>query len=165
LRDSDLAIITTDAPGARWASPFPLVQFAADFGEEVAAFGFPADIIGEAPSKETPRFFSGIVQRPFLFSTAETRYRAYELSFPCPPGLSGGPLFSAQDPAVVLGVVTANFESYTTRHEEVEEISPGRVQKVQARSVITFGVASQIFSASDEIERVLGKPLQRHDRQ
>ena len=159
VQGSDLAVFETDAPGAKWAAPFQKLKYVADLGEEVCAFGYPQDLMSQVPAKETPRFFRGTVQRPFLFERSGRRYSAYELSFPCPPGLSGGPVFLADDAGTVIGVVTENFETYTVQHKVVEEKRPGEVIRHEARSVITYGVAANIFSALDAIEKVLGRRL------
>lgn len=156
---SDLAIVETDAPGAKWAAPFKKLKYAADFGEEICAFGYPHDLMSDVPAKETPRFFRGTVQRPLLFERRGRSYSAFELSFPCPPGLSGGPVFLAEDPATVIGVVTENFETYTVLHEVDEERRPGEIIRHEARSVITYGVAANISNALHAIEKVLGRRL------
>jgi hypothetical protein len=155
--ESDLAIFETDAPGAKWAVPFKKLKYVADLGEEICAFGYPQDLMSQVPVKETPRLFRGTIQRPFLFERSGRRYSAYELSFPCPPGLSGGPLFLAEDPTTVIGVVTENFETYTVQHEVVGERCPGQTIRHEARSVITYGVAANIFGAVDAIEKHLGR--------
>lgn len=158
-READLAVIQTEAPESKWAVPFSRVKYAADFGEEICAFGFPQNLMSQIPAKETPRFFRGTVQRPFLFERTGRRYSAFELSFPCPPGLSGGPLFLAEDPTTVIGVVTGNFETFTVDHEIVEEKRPGEVVRHEARHVITYGVAANILAACDAIEKILGRRL------
>jgi len=159
VQESDLAVFETDAPEAKWAVPFQKLKYAADLGEEICAFGYPQDLMSQVPAKETMRFFRGTVQRPFLFERPGRRYSAFELSFSCPPGLSGGPVFLAEDPSTVIGVVTENFETYTVQHEMVEERRPGEVIRHEARHVITYGVAANIFSALEAIEKVLGRRL------
>jgi len=159
VQGADLAVFETDAPGANWAAPFKKLKYVADLGEEICALGYPHDLTSQVPAKETPRFFRGTVQRPFLFERSGRRYSAYELSFPCPPGLSGGPLFLADDISTVIGVVTENFETYTVQHEVVEESRSGEVIRREARSVITYGVAANIFSALSAIEKLLGRRL------
>lgn len=155
---TDIAVLRTDAPRSQWAFPFPRLRYTADLGEDVCAYGYPQDLIGPAPAKETPRFFRGFLQRPFDFQRpgSERRYAAYELSFPCPPGLSGGPLFLAVDPGTVIGVVTENFETFTVEHEVIEEEHSDVHVRHEARRVITYGVAATIFYAIPELEDVLG---------
>ncbi len=145
--EGDIAVITTDAPEARWAYPFQAVQYAVDFGEEVYAIGFPGGTMTTiTPNRETLRYFRGIVQRPFLYEVLGERYSAYELSFPCPMGLSGGPVLLARDPRIVLGVVTRNWKTYTEEEEEEDRI-------------ITYGVASNIIYAADVLKKVLGRDV------
>ena len=81
-----LTVVTTDAPGSRWVTPFTQ-----DLGSRVASFGYPnQSITFSTASREAGRLFRGYVQRPFLHqSKSGCRYSAYELSFPCPSGLSG----------------------------------------------------------------------------
>ena len=157
--ESDIAILETDAPEAKWALPFKKLKYAADLGEEVCSFGYPQDLMSQVPAKETLRMFCGTIQRPFLFERPGRRYSAYELNFPCPPGLSGGPLFLSEDPTTVIGVVTENFETYTVQHEVIEEKHPGETIRHEARSVITYGVAANIFGAVNAIETLLGRRL------
>ena len=154
---TDIAVIKTDAPRPQWTSPFTRVKYAADFGEEIFAFGFPQDLLSYEASKATPRAFRGCIQRPFLFQRSAYRYSAFELSFPCPPGLSGGPIFLPEDPATVLGIVTENFETYTVLHESQSETEDGRTTRFEARSVITYGVASNLFNGIELIEQVTGE--------
>jgi hypothetical protein len=156
----DIAVLETDAPRAQWSAPFTKLRYAADFGQEVCAFGYPEDMISMvAPTQETARFFRGIVQRPFLFDRRGPRYSAFELSFPCPGGLSGSAVFLADDPRTVIGVVTGNFETYSVQHSYVETIRSGETIRHEARNVITFGVAANIIGARREIERILGREL------
>jgi hypothetical protein len=159
VENADLAVFETDAPGAKWAVPFRKLKYVADLGEEICAFGYPQDLMSQVPARETPRFFRGTVQRPFVLERSGRRYSAYELSFPCPPGLSGGPLFLAEDASTVIGVVTENFETYTVLHEVIEEKRPGEVMHYESRSVITYGVAANIFNALHAIEKLLGRRL------
>ena len=159
VRGTDIAVFRTEAPQAQWAAPFSKLRYWADYGEEVGAVGHPEDLISQAASREVARFFRGIVQRPFLFEHAKHRYSAFELSFPCPPGLSGGPLFLADNPGTVIGVVTGNFESYAVRRKDVRETQPGHVEHFEEHQIITFGVAANIFYACETIERALGHRL------
>ncbi len=155
----DLAILQTDAPLAKWAAPFKKLKYAVDFGEEVCAFGYPQDLISQVASKETARMLRGSVQRPFFFERQGRKYSAYELSFPCSPGLSGSPLFLASDPATVIGIVTENFETYTVIDEYVDEKHPNEKILHEARRVITYGVAANVDGAVHAIEKLLGHRL------
>jgi hypothetical protein len=69
-------------------------------------------------------------------------YSAFELSFACPPSLSGGPVFLAEAPHVILGVVTGNYDSYTVIDTEQ---ATKNACAVQTRTVVTYGVAANIM--------------------
>lgn len=158
IPEGDIAVVTADSPGGKWAQPFQGVQYAADFGEEVYAIGHPDDLVSAtAPSRPTLRFFRGIVQRPFLYGPpGRAPYSAFELGFACPPGLSGGPIVLALQPRIVLGVVTANFDSYTVVDTEQTD---GGMRAIQARRVVTYGVAANIIYAADKLKELLGRAL------
>ncbi|MEK7786271.1 MAG: trypsin-like peptidase domain-containing protein, partial [Chloroflexota bacterium] len=143
VREADIAIVVTDAPGAKWVQPFQRVRFYANLGEKVCAFGYPDQALNrDAPAKETPRFFRGTIQRPFHHKSrlaAGAAYSAYELSFPCPSGLSGGPLFLEDDPNTVIGVVTEDLEVGTTLNEEFVEKTSETTTRIDVRRVINYG--------------------------
>jgi hypothetical protein len=86
-------------------------------GENFMSYGFPAESSGPdggpAGSTPIPRLFMGYFQRFFVWeSPAGFRYLAGELSMAAPGGLSGGPLFRPGAQQMILGLVTANHESY-----------------------------------------------------
>ena len=160
VSECDMAVFRIDELDRRWAMPFRRLKYVADLGEEVCALGYPEDRLSAGAPKQTLRIFRGIVQRPLLYERAERRYSAFELSFSCPPGLSGGPLFSAHDPRTVMGVVTENFETYSMAHEDIEVTSSGHpTQVTKYRQVITYGIAANIFYAIHAIENVIGRKL------
>lgn len=159
VEETDLAVFLTEAPEARWAKPFQKIEHAADFGEEVAAFGYPQDLMSPIVATQTPRMLRGIVQRPFAFQSLGKRYVAYELSFPCPPGLSGAPLFLLDDPSTIIGAITGNFETNTILHSAEERVSASEIVRHEARSVITYGVAANISGAIDALEKLKGRSL------
>jgi hypothetical protein len=134
IAEADLAIIRTDAPEARWACPFGEVQYAADYGEEVYAIGHP-DLFSADLTQRSLRFFRGIIQRPFIHEPPRRKpYSAFELSFACPLGLSGGPVILANAPNVVLGVVTGNYETFTVI--DIAQ-SDGATSLIETRRIIS----------------------------
>lgn len=78
------------------------------------AYGFPTE--GPDPSSgaaPVSRLFVGHYQRFSEYSSPPGyRYLAGEMSIPAPGGLSGGPVFRAEAPEMLTGMVTANHESY-----------------------------------------------------
>jgi hypothetical protein len=160
IPEADMAVITTGPSAENWASPFQAVQYAADFGDEVYAIGHPDDLSSSIPGQRSLRFFRGIVQRPFLHVFPRRKpYSAFELSFACPPGLSGGPVFLAEAPHVILGVVTGNYDSYTVIDTEQ---ATENACAVQTRRVVTYGVAANIMYAAAKLETLLGRTLPNH---
>ena len=108
------------------------------------------------------RFFRGNIQRPFLHKSTLAPgkgYSAYELSFPCPFGLSGGPLFLEGDPETVLGVITEDLAVGTLLSEEEIVSSPATTTRIQTQRVINYGVAANLFAATELLERMVGRSL------
>lgn len=103
------------------------------------------------------RFFRGIIQRPFIHEPPRRKpYSAFELSFACPPGLSGGPVILAETPHVILGVVTGNYETFTVIDTEEGD---GETSSIQTRRIVSYGVAANIKYAAPKLEELLGRAL------
>lgn len=144
--------------------PFQHLRYYAHLGGEVCAFGFPIEQLqADVPAREVFRFFRGNIQRPLTYSSVRSghkRYSAYELSFPAPSGLSGGPVFPASDPLTLMAIVTENLEATTIVTEVVVEEAPDRPLRVETtKRVVSYGIAANIFNASGVLETVLGGPL------
>jgi hypothetical protein len=164
IPNADLAVFQTEAPRAQWAKPFTKVKYGVPFGTEVCSLGATENLIDWSPGKETMRMHRGYVQRPFCYQRHPYAYTAFELSYMCPGGLSGSPVFLADSPDTVIGVVTGNFETYTTLEEEFEETIESRVFKRKStRKVISYGIATNLengIEVFDEVfKQVLGKPF------
>lgn len=140
----DAALLDVVVEEPRWIQPFTHAMGAAWYGSEVVSIGWPVDLLAPEADRETLRCFRGHVQRTFLYNPpGRGAYPAFELSFPAPPGLSGAPVFLVDEPRTLLGIVTANFSTYSLidATEEVTE-STGGVRRTEYRSVITYGVAT-----------------------
>ncbi len=143
----DLAVLEVEVEDPQWIQPFTGVSGAVDWGEPITTIGRPTNILA-APAEETLRVIRGFVQRSFFYSgRLGHQYAALELSFPAPPGLSGAPVFAEAQPRVLLGIVTENFASYTLVESFEEQTSPGRLTRVESKSIITYGVAAMLFDA------------------
>ena len=95
-------------------SDFPLA-------EEVLAYGFP--MVGcEKPIR--PRMMKGHIQAEYQHTSGDAscryKYKAYELSFPAFPGLSGAPVFRDwNERGLAIGIVTDRI-SYITEQGQHE---------------------------------------------
>lgn len=116
-------------------------------GTDFVAYGFPEDVFNQSKSRHrtqnvVARVFKGHFQR-FLKhrSYLGYEYEAGELSVPCPAGLSGGPLYPVNQRGLLFGMVTENLESYTTVQEIETTEADGRINRVEHRRVINYGIA------------------------
>ncbi len=139
----DAALLDVVVEDARWIQPFVYALGAVAYGSEVGSTGWPVDLVAPDAGRETLRCFHGYIQRTFNYAPPGRKaYPAFELSFAAPPGLSGAPVFLAEEPRTLVGIVTDNFQTYSLI-EETEEVrgSIGAAQRTEYRSVITYGVA------------------------
>jgi hypothetical protein len=130
------------------------------WGDEFMAFGFPADVFGEAAEQPTARLFRGYFQR-FLMHKSHLgfEYYAAEMNIGAPAGLSGGPLFHPDAPHMVTGLVTENLRS-TTFLQAVEEVQEGgSVHKTSVQEMINYGVALLFRSYSDFLDQHIPPPV------
>lgn len=162
--EADIAALITDEKARGIPYPFTgLHVFEGTYGvgSDIAAFGFP---VGgskeEPPDQPTPRVFRGFVQRLADFKGAgKVRYRHYELSFPAPLGLSGGPVFVPGSDRV-FAMVVGNIESYTTLVEESKVVAEGHTHSVEGRQIISYGMALSLWHVEEWLKVVT--PLSGH---
>ena len=82
------------------------------------------------------------------------RYRAGELSFGAPGGLSGGPVVTVNDESSALGLVCENLSS-TTYLSSIEEVQrDGSKYKEMTRNLIEYGVFVVLDKIDDWLDRV-----------
>lgn len=121
--EADLAMLITKYRPEKRTECFTNIKHGDPLGIDISAFGYPEDISINNSAQETPRLFKGHVQRSFRHkSHMGFSFVANELSFPCPPGLSGGPVYTLRD-NLLVGVVAENLEVSTQRdsYEEIKE--------------------------------------------
>jgi hypothetical protein len=148
----DVAVLEAEVERPTWIAPFTKIRGATYMGEPVTAIGSPVAILTEG-QQESLRVFRGFVQRPFAYDgRLGHRYSAYELSFPSPPGLSGAPLFTDEEPNFLLGVITENFKSYTVVESEETTSGEGGLRRTESREIVTYGVAANPFHALKFLE-------------
>lgn len=110
-------------------------------GGDFHAYGFPA----EGPSS-VGRYFRGHIQRYFPYKdTYGDTYFAAELSIPAPNGLSGGPVVNPMNTRQLVGIVTANTDTYTIEHSHEELDDKGHVTRAEIRRIISYGVAAMML--------------------
>ncbi|MGA1812799.1 trypsin-like peptidase domain-containing protein [Frondihabitans sp. 4ASC-45] len=130
------------------------------YGDDFHSFGFPSDS-PEGAGKTPSRMYKGYLQRIFKYGHHEKwTYLASELSVPAPLGLSGAPIYSPTEPDLVMGLVTANVESYTVGHYEEKVEEDGQRTLFEARHIITYGVALLLSNVADW----LGEHLSGNER-
>lgn len=120
-------------------------------GEDLMSFGFPSDGPSEdAANTPTPRLFKGHIQRIFNYNAHEQwSYLAAELSIPAPGGLSGAPLFRLGAQEMVVGLVTANAESFAITDSIEEMDSSGNRLRIESRRVLNYGVGLLLAGVAD----------------
>lgn len=111
------------------------------YGLEVEACGFPEDMVLES-GRPPARVFRGHVQRFVNWNShLGYEYLAAELSFRCPGGLSGGPLYNPEFPGRTYGLIAENIRTSNIL-DTIEEIQEnGRVLRQHYESVIYYGMA------------------------
>ncbi len=128
-------------------------------GQDFMAYGFPEDVFGETPPRPTERLFRGYIQRYMVFRSPEGYvYDALELSIGAPAGLSGGPLFQAHQPWLIIGIVTADLKSTTFLQSEETMEEPGRFHKTSTATYINYGVALQLEKQAAFLEQHIPAP-------
>jgi len=131
---ADLAILRIKHDPVEYASLLPELPFSGlgnltGVGADFCAYGFPEFQAWDDDKPEaTGRLFKGHIQRLFTYKdhTKNYEYVAGEMSIPSPRGLSGGPLFLADDPDKLIGIAAANIYSST----------PGEIE-----GTVSYGVA------------------------
>ena len=123
--------------------------------EEFLAYGYPVE--GPSPDRisnqPTARAFVGHLQRFFRYSSpAGYTYTAGEMSIPSPSGLSGGPVFRRGAQSMLLGIVTANIESFALT-DSIEEIREGgETFRLESRRVLSYGLCLMLSTVSDWLQ-------------
>jgi hypothetical protein len=121
--------------------PFQGIGHNRGLGSDVVAYGFPENVLS-AGREPTERLFRGHIQRQFWHeSFLGFAYDALELSFACPAGLSGGPIFDARLAPGVVGVATENFESTTFIDAFEDTTRGGDTTRKELHKIVSYGVA------------------------
>lgn len=115
-------------------------------GEGFGAYGFPEhqDWDGDELTA-TGRLLKGHFQRLFTFKdhTGEYSYPAGEMSVASPRGLSGGPLFSLEQPDKLAAIAAANVYSST----------PGELE-----GTVSYGIAVLLWTTQVWLDEQVSRP-------
>jgi hypothetical protein len=136
----DLTILRTTAPAPNkalmWSSVGP------GLCDDVRAFGYPYGYDGELGTLNI-RGFRGSVVGGTSLRTLAGKPAVYELSFPCPRGLSGAPLtWWASKRGPVIGVVLTNTITEMTVFSETETLTEGgHVRELVKTEALHLGIA------------------------
>lgn len=140
--EADVAAIRVEGVSEReitwvWLEPWSCEAL----GLPVRAHGYPLSIDwhGDTP---TPRLFEGYVQRcPLHQSGLGFRYRAVELSFRAPRGLSGAAVFHSNHIGRLYAIIAENVQTETEIVSRTEVHENGSTYRENVRDVITYGIA------------------------
>ncbi|UUZ75204.1 serine protease [Polaromonas sp. P1(28)-13] len=158
---ADLAVIQLRSDGEKavtLAAPCTEITKIKGIGGEYCAYGYPEDSIGPNAGVPVPRIFRGYGQRVLRHrSHMPYSYQALELSFPCPAGLSGGPLFKPKT-FQLLGLITENIETTTSLHEETVTTENGKEVINHYRSVINYGLGLLLHDYNDWLAKAVVAP-------
>jgi hypothetical protein len=133
--------------------------------EEVHAAGYPEmDIATVDGGMRAPgvRALAGSITRKVEVGEAlGVKGPAYEVSFPIPAGMSGGPVYAAAGATRrgLIGVCLANVSTNSVGLYEVMEESPGHSKVPQESQKIEYGVVANLHRASDSPIALVGRTL------
>jgi hypothetical protein len=139
----DIGILSASLPSAKW------LKWRSDelsMLADVQTTGFPYGL-DVSSSKLRMRSFRGTVVSSRTWDGLAAKPRVYELSFPCPRGLSGSPLWKPGNPPSVAGVVFGNSITEMIVNRDVEKTKEGSETTVYERvEALHLGMAIQTQS-------------------
>jgi hypothetical protein len=154
----DLAILkcrVPDTKALRWTRrELPML-------EDVQAAGYPFALDPEAGTVVF-RAFKGYVVSTVRGRRFKDAPWCYELSFACPEGLSGAPLWHVGEDPVVVGVVLGTSSTVLEVLSSRERLVDGREQLLEQHRVLGLGFAVQSQAALAIEAPLLGGSLEQH---
>lgn len=158
LEGYDIAIIAARVPTAE-AMPWSLAEEV--MGQDVQTVGFPY-AFQRAPLSIQIRSFKGHVVSSRTFMHLPDRPRIYELSFQCPRGLSGAPLFTIEAPLRIRGIICGNAATEMLVFTDRERIDDGTVKIIERYESLQLGIAIQARSLGAVYSRLLKRTITEH---
>ncbi len=153
--EADVAVLTTERSLRHDIDPFPDHTSRYEIGESFNVFGFPEDVLGANRKTPVARLFKGHFQRFFNHESGMGfRYAAGELNIACPGGLSGGPVYRANDLIYrVDGVVAEDFKSRGRLDSVEEKEHDGKTTRDSYWEVINYGVCVMLVDIRDWLKK------------
>lgn len=169
--EGDVAILKVrfSVPGSdQWFNRFKWQERPLDPFELVrtVGYGYGMQVIDDKKAVVVRGFQGHVVSNLKEFKpvgwTRES-FRAYELSFTAPRGMSGAPLMNVAGTAVVNGVVIGNSESKMLVFRSDERLTEGAgTSSVEHYEVMTLGVAVQTRVLLSQDSELLGGTVRDH---
>jgi S1-C subfamily serine protease len=152
----DLALLQANVPAAKFAKWLALEQ---PMLTEVQACGFP-HAFDSTNSTLIVRSFRGTIVASRTWSALHAKPRAYELSFSCPRGLSGSPVWSVNPPTTVAGVVFGNSITDMIAYQSKETSQDGNEKLVYEKvEALHLGLAIQSGAILGLHSGLMGMPF------
>jgi hypothetical protein len=153
FKDFDVGILTAQVSMAK---AFKWSTAELSMLDDVLTTGFPY-ALDHTASILRMRSLKGTVVSPRAWNGLPGKPRAYELSFPCPRGISGAPLVKPGAPPSVIGVIFGNAITDMIVSSDVEKAIDGKETKVYERvESMHLGVALQTQSIVSIKSSLLG---------
>lgn len=160
LEDSDVAIVAAASVPSAVSLPWNMDK--ESMLEYVQTVGFPYALDTDLASINI-RAFRGNVVAGRTFRNIPSHPRIFELSFPCPRGLSGAPLFTVDKRPKIRGMICGNAATEMLIFQDREEIDDGkRVEIVERYESLQLGIAIQTCSLTSISSSLLGKSIGEH---
>ena len=157
IDDCDLSVVRAKLPKTR----------SLEWGLGELPMLHPVQVVGYPYSLDLQHFviriraFAGHVVSNLTFYDLSANPRAYELSFPCPRGLSGSPLLDSN--LHVAGLITGNKATQMLVFSNREILSEGQRQTIVERyESLQLGIAIQSDSLVGLESRILEGSLYDH---
>lgn len=126
--------------------------------DEIRTTGFP-HALDHYQKRFMIRAFQGYIVSCTEFRELEARPLCYELSFPCPKGLSGAPLFTREPEPTIRGVVIKSSSMAMEVFSEKETIGEGTHTLHEA---YFLGLGLTTGSLQNIESKILGCSLEEH---
>jgi hypothetical protein len=157
FEDYDLGLLKlTHYPNV---SAYPWDEYRGFMTEPVQALGYPHGYDAKN-NFITMRALIGHIVSYMPFHLFPNKPLIYELSFPCPRGISGAPIMTASG---IKGFVIGNSLTEITVFKEEETVDDGSQRVVHEKTETTkFGVAIAVSNLLPLTSRLLGSTFREH---